>query len=123
MSKPRNRHVTPESRSNGPRVIETATRSPMLPMYSASELSVRAPRRLSCVYEAACVNVIAKTYPTAIAAECPDGCSSQRQPDPHARVYDASMSGQGNAVEAKRERTHSYSDARRSYAHRLHSRS
>jgi hypothetical protein len=53
--KPRNRHVTHENRSNGPKVVETDARSPMLPMYSAAELAVRDPRRLSCVYEAACV--------------------------------------------------------------------
>jgi hypothetical protein len=122
--KPRNRHVTHENRSNGPKVVETDARSPMLPMYSAAELAVRDPRRLSCVYEAACVDVVAKTSPNALAAECPEGCALQRKPDPNVRAYHASMSGRTNGVETRSEhKSHDSDSQRRSYAHRVHSRS
>jgi hypothetical protein len=100
--KRRNRHVTHESRANGPKVVETDARSPMLPMYSAAELAVRDPRRLSCVYEAACVDVVAKTSPNALAAECPEGCALQRKPDPNVRADRINRAKHRALIEAKK---------------------
>jgi hypothetical protein len=78
------------------RAIQPHLSSPMLPVDRASPAAQREMRRLPCVHEPDCIAYVAKRYPTAVAAQCPEACERQCVPSERDRVYHATRSGQYN---------------------------